>query len=164
MVGLNLVLVVINAWHLRKLLASRHDERAYSVVEVSKDSDLLAHILDKHHADILTFNPRFTAAGPRIGRLAFFVLSEDEVIGVVLIRDKGRGIAQVELDYVTPRFRDFTAGEFVYRRSSIFAAHGFSKVVTPKGMLAPYYGRIGFRHEGETYVLDMGIPPQDTAA
>ena len=27
------------------------------------------------------------------------------------------GVAQIDLDYVTPKFRDFTPGEFVYRRS-----------------------------------------------
>jgi hypothetical protein len=64
-------------------------------------------------------------------------------------------VAQVELDYVTPRFRDFSPGEFVFRRSGLFRDHGFRRVVTPSGMVAPYYGRLGMRREGDSYVLDV---------
>jgi hypothetical protein len=61
----------------------------------------------------------------------------------------------VELDYVTPRFRDFSPGEFVYRGSGLFSDRGFRRVVTPAGMVAPYDDRLGMRREGETYVLDV---------
>jgi hypothetical protein len=61
----------------------------------------------------------------------------------------------VELDYVTPRFRDFTPGEFVYRRSGLFRDRGFTRVVAPTGMVAPYYDSVGFRREGDRRVLDV---------
>ena len=32
---------------------------------------------------------------------------------------------------------------------------GFRRVVTPPGMVAPYYERIGFRGAGDAYVLDL---------
>jgi hypothetical protein len=73
----------------------------------------------------------------------------------VLVREAGNGVAQVELDYVTPRFRDFTPGEFVYRRSHLFTERGFRRVVTPPGMVAPYYPRLGFRRAGDAYELDL---------
>jgi hypothetical protein len=73
----------------------------------------------------------------------------------VLVCDAGGGVAQVELDYVTPRFRDFTPGEFVYRRSGLFRDHGFHRVLTPPGMVAPYYERLGFRPEGDHWSLDL---------
>jgi hypothetical protein len=78
---------------------------------------------------------------------------------VVLVRDAGGGVAQVELDYVTPRFRDFSPGEFVYRRCGLFRDRGFRTVVTPAGMVAPYYDRLGMRRDGETYVLDVTGSP-----
>jgi hypothetical protein len=64
-------------------------------------------------------------------------------------------VAQIELDYVTQRFRDFTPGEFVFRRSRLFTERGFRRVVTPPGMVAPYYARLGFRPQGDSYVLDL---------
>jgi hypothetical protein len=79
----------------------------------------------------------------------------NETVGVVVVRDGGSGVAQVELDYVTPRFRDFSPGEFVWRRSSLLREQGYRKVVSPQAMVAPYYDRIGFRQEADAFVLDL---------
>ena len=78
----------------------------------------------------------------------------DETVGVVLLHQDG-GIAHVLLDYVTPRFRDFSPGEFVWRRSGLLADRGIRRVVTPPGMVGAYYDRLGFRREGDSYVLDL---------
>lgn len=154
MVGLNVTLAVINIYYLRRLLVTRYDDRVYQVVEVGTDDEFLAYLLRVHGPDIARFNPGFTPTeGP--GRCAFLVLHHDEVVGVVLIRDAGDGVAQVELDYVTQRFRDFTPGEFVFRRSRLLSERGFSRVLTRPGMVAPYYERVGFRRAGQAYALDL---------
>jgi hypothetical protein len=155
MVGLNIVLVGINLYYLRQLMTSRHDERAYQVVEVDPDDAFLAHILRVHGDDIARFNPGFRPPPVSAGRCAFLVVRRDEVVGVVLSHDAGDGVAQVDLDYVTPRFRDFTPGEFVFRRSRLFLERGYRRVVTPPGMVAPYYDRLGFHRTGDSYVLDL---------
>jgi hypothetical protein len=157
MVGLNVVLAVINIYYLRKMLATRHDEQTYQVVQVGTDDGFLAHTLRVHAADIARFNPRFRYDGDAPGRSAFLVVRADEVVGVVLVCADG-DVARIELDYVTRRFRDFTPGEFVYRQSRLFTDRGFRRVVTPPGMVAPYYGRLGFRREGESYLLDLPTP------
>ncbi|MEV4643085.1 hypothetical protein AB0J80_37675 [Actinoplanes sp. NPDC049548] len=154
MVGLNVVLAVINVWYLVRMLATRHDEKAYQVVEV-RDDEILEYILRRHREDIAKFNPRFRWDAPADDRAAFLVVNGDEIVGVVLFRGGEDGIARVELDYVTQRYRDFTPGEFVYRRSQLFTDRGCRMVVSPPGMLAPYYDRLGFRREGESYVLDL---------
>jgi hypothetical protein len=56
---------------------------------------------------------------------------------------------------VTQRYRDFTPGEFVYRRSSLFTDRGCRTVVTPPGMRSPYYERLGFRPHGDSYMLEL---------
>jgi len=35
------------------------------------------------------------------------------------------------------------------------SGEGFRRVVSPPGVLAPYYDRIGFRREGDVYVLEV---------
>jgi hypothetical protein len=159
MVALNATLAVINVWYLRRLLRARHDTAAYDVVEVGTDDEILAHLLRVHAADITRFNPGFRWGDAHPGRCAFLVMLADEVVGVVLVRDAGEGVAQVELDYVTRRFRDFTPGEFVYRRSQLLTDRGFRRVVTPPGMVSAYYPRLGFRRTGDAYTLDLTVTP-----
>ncbi|SBT38560.1 hypothetical protein [Micromonospora auratinigra] len=157
MVGLNVVLAVINVFYLRRMLATRHDEQTYQVVEVGTDDAFLAHTLRVHATDIARFNPDFHWR-PDGDRSAFLVVRADEVVGVVVSHAEAGGVAQIDLDYVTPPFRDFTPGEFVYRRSHLFTDRGFRRVVSPPGMVAPYYHRVGFRPEGDAYVLDLPTP------
>jgi hypothetical protein len=152
MVALNVVLAGINIFYLVRLLRTRHDDKTYQVVEVGAEDNLLRHVLELHAGEIAAYFPGFRW---RPDRLAFLVLRQDEIVGVVLVRDAGDGVAQVELDYVTQRFRDFTPGEFVYKRSRLFTEQGFRKVITPPGMVTPYYGRLGFHREGDVYVLDL---------
>ncbi|MFK3982262.1 YgjV family protein [Micromonospora sp. NPDC050397] len=165
-VGLNVVIAIINVLYLRRMLATRHDERTYEVVEVGTDDGFLAHTLRVHAADIARFNPGFRWHGADPDRSAFLVVRADEVVGVVLVTRVDGDVARIELDYVTQRFRDFTPGEFVYRRSSLFTDRGYRRVLTPPGMVAPYYDRLGFRREGDSYVLDLPsvTPPAATGA
>lgn len=152
--AMNLVILGINLWHLARLTRTRHDPGTYTVIEVAPSDPYLAHVLAHHGADIERFNPGFVA--PADG-LACLVLRDDETVGVVLARDDGGGRAEVVLDYVTPRFRDFTPGEFVYRRSGLFTDHGFRSVVAPRAMrkAEAYLAEVGFRPEGDRKVLDL---------
>ena len=155
MVGMNLVLAGINLWFIRKLLRDRHDLSAYDVLEVGLTDAYLRHFLKVHADDIRTFFPEQTWSQPADGRSAFLVERGDETVGVVIVCDSGGGVAQVELDYVTQRFRDFTPGEFVYRRSGLFRDRGFTQVVAPAAMVSPYYDSVGFRRDGDRQVLDL---------
>ena len=117
MVGMNTVLVAINAWFIVQMLRERHDETAFEVLEVSPTDEYLRHTLRVHGADILKFNPGFVH-DPSATQDAFLVQKGDETVGVVLLREDGE-TAHVLLDYVTPRYRDFSPGEFVWRRSGL---------------------------------------------
>ena len=156
MVGLNVVLAVINVWYLVRMLVTRHDDKAYHVVEVRPGDELLAHVLRTHHDDIVRFNPDFSLREAGRGdAAAFLVVNLDEVVGVVVFHMAGDGVAQVTLDYVTERYRDFTPGEFVFRRSRYFIDRDCHTVITPPGMRAPYYGQLGFQRSGDSYVLEL---------
>ena len=144
MVAMNIVLAGINLWFIRALLTQRHDEQAYQVLEVGTSDAWLQHVLAQHGTEIAKVFPHFDWRAGDPDRDAFLVTRGDETVGVVVVRDAGDGVAQVELDYVTPRFRDFTPGEFVYRRSGLFRDRGFRRVVTPPDMVRPYYDRLGF--------------------
>jgi hypothetical protein len=157
MVAMNVVLAAINLFFITRMLRQRGDERAYAVLQVREDDTYLGHFLDVHRSDIARFFPQFTVGEPA-GRSAYLVEHGDETVGVIVVRDTGGGTAQVELDYVTPRFRDFTPGEFVFRRSRVFREQGFKQILTPPGMVAPYYARLGFTRHDDRYVLALPSP------
>jgi hypothetical protein len=153
MVGMNAVLVAINLYFIAKLLRERHDESVFKVLEVGPADEYLRHTLRVHGADILKFNPSFVH-DPSSTHDAFLVQKGDETVGVVLLREEGE-TAHVLLDYVTPRFRDFSPGEFVWRRSRLLSERGIRRVITPPGMVGAYYDRLGFRREGDSWQLEV---------
>jgi hypothetical protein len=152
MVGLNVVLAAINITYLVRMSRDKHDAQAYEVLEVAGDDTYLRHVLRVHEADIRQFNPDFVH-DPFAGDPSYLVLKGDEMVGAVLLRDVGSGTAQLLLDWVTPRFRDHSPGEFVFGPEGPFRRRGFRRVLTPTGMLDPYYERLGFRREGDAFVL-----------
>jgi hypothetical protein len=154
MVGMNAVLCMINLWFIVQLLRDRHDDEVFEVLEVRGDDEYLRHVLRVHGGDILRFNPDFVHDPSEEGQDAFLVQKGDETVGVVLLRAEG-DTARVLLDYVTPRYRDFSPGEFVWRRSGMLADRGYRRVVTSPTMVAPYYDRLGFRRDGASWVLAL---------
>ncbi len=154
---MNGVIAVIDVYWLVRLQRERHDEQAYAVLEVPSDDSVLAHLVSTHAADIARFHPAFTAADPAPSA-AFVVVRGDELVGAVVVRSAGEGTGRVDLDYVTPRYRDFTPGEFVYRDSGVFAAHGFRRLViggSPAPESRAYLERVGFRSTDDGWAREV---------
>jgi hypothetical protein len=154
MVGLNAVTSLINIWFLAILLRERHDEQAFEVLEVGTGDTYLHHVLRTHAGDIARYQPDFGPDLDPLADLAFVVQHGDETVGVVVVRRDG-DVARLRLDYVTPRYRDHTPGEFVFRRSDALRSLGFRHVMTPPGMVGAYYDQLGFRPNGREFVLDL---------
>jgi hypothetical protein len=152
MVAMNVALAGINVFFIVRMLRERHDERVYVVLEVPEDDAYVQHFLGVHGADIARFFPRLRE---RSGRTAYLVQHGDETAGVILVRDAGGGTAEVDLDYVTRRYRDFTPGEFVFRRSGLLRDQGYTQVLTAPGMVEPYYASVGFAAAGDRFRLDL---------
>lgn len=152
MVAMNIALCLINLWHLRGL-ARRHDDAAFEVLEVDPRDEYLRHVLRVHEDDVRRFQPDLLWDPHDERNEAFLVQRGDETVGMVLLQDEGDGLAQVLLDYVTPRFRDYSPGEFVWKRSGLLRDKGFTRVRTPAAMVNPYYRRLGFEQVGDSWEL-----------
>jgi len=155
MVAMNIVLAAINLWFIAKMLREKNDPNAFTVIEVEEQDAYLQHFLEAQDHDIAKFNPGFNGVTELAERFAYIVLHGHETVGVVVVRDVGGGVGQVELDYVTERYRDFTPGEFVWRHSGLFAGHGWRTIRTPDGMVGAYYERLGFHRDGDAWSLDI---------
>jgi hypothetical protein len=75
----------------------------------------------------------------------------------VLARNAGDRSAQVDLDYVVPRYHGFTLGGFVYRsrRSLRRARLPTSDRTTRMQNAGDYLTEVGFRPEGDAMVHDL---------
>jgi hypothetical protein len=161
MVAMNGVIAVINVWQIRRLAGGRRDDHRYAVLPIGPDEPYLRRVLDLHAGDILRFNPGLDLARPwpadPADRMSFLVLDGAETVGLVLAHRVGERTVQVDLDYVLPRYRDFTPGEYVYRGAGPFVAQGISRVVAPPGMLRAdrYLASLGFRPQDGSLVLDL---------
>jgi hypothetical protein len=151
MVAMNVVLAAINLWFIVKLLREQHDEATFEVLRVGADDAYLRHVLAVHGSDVIRFQPDFKL---RDGQAVFLVEKGAETVGVVALHIDG-DTAYVDLDYVTPRYRDFSPGEFVWRSSDLLRQLGVRQLVTSPTMVAPYYERLGFSRQGDAFRMDL---------
>lgn len=152
--GLNIVLAGIQIFNLIKLWRTRHDTAAYQAVQARPTDEIVRILIERHAAEIARHFPGFR--GPEHSSRAFLVLSGDTIVTIVLASQTG-DIAELDLDYAIPAYQDFTPGEFVYRRSSVWADAGVRLLRTASGG-PDYYPQIGFQPVGDHYELDLTVP------
>lgn len=140
MVAMNIALFAINTWHVKNLVRTRHDTGTYVVLPVGSQDAYLRHVLTLHARDIAAFQPDLPTDQHTH---AFVIQRGDETVGVVLLKVQDDQ-AQVLLDYVTPRYRDFSPGQFVWQRSGVLTELGIARVTTSPTMVGAYYARLGF--------------------
>lgn len=162
--GLNAVLALINIFHLRKLTSRAAKRASYSVVTVSPSDAYFEFLLKKHAPGIAATHPHFE--GPTPQSEAYLILHEDETVGMVVLAEeetsKGQKVAQILLDFVTPRFRDFTPGQYLFKDSGLLVDRGLSRVITASNLDAPtlkYYNAIGFDSVADHAELTLMATP-----
>jgi hypothetical protein len=157
MVAMNLVLTAINAFYIVRLLRRRHDVETFEVIKVSPEADYLKYLLNEFHADIQRFYPGFSVDDAAHTEFRFLILRGAETVGVVLARGVGDGSAQVDLDYVVPRYQGFTLGEFVYRSGGPLATLGYRRAIAPPRLVnaGDYWTDVGFRRDDNDMVRDL---------
>lgn len=152
--GLNAALAAIQAYHLAKLWTTRHDAAVYQVAPADPGDAMVAQFLERHGEQIAEFFPHFSGSAQAGGaNHAFFTVKGDTIVGLVLAHIVGDE-ATLEVDYVTPTFRDLTPGEFVFRTSRVWQEAGVRTVIVPGGG-PDYYARIGFEQTTEGYRLSI---------
>ncbi len=151
----NLVIIGINVWFLAKAFTDRD---YFTVLEVRPDSYYLSEFLRFHADDIRRFQPSFRAVPPQ-DCVSVFVLRNAVPAGVFIGVPAGDGSLHVLLDYVVPQYRDFKLGKWLYGPgSSFFTDRGIRRLVAEPGNRAHerYLRRMGYRKEGDRYLLDLG--------
>jgi len=155
--AMNAAIAVIDAYWIWRLTHERHDAAVYKVIPVQPHDAFLHHVLSIHSEDIRAVQPTFEPQAIDEDGSVFLVVRGDENVGVVAVRGEGNGVGVVQLDWVKPKFRDFTPGEFVYRESHALADAGFRTLEVPASAQADhdYLTRMGFTQRGERWVREL---------
>ncbi len=149
--AMNGIITIIDAYWLVRLRRERSpDAHAYELLEVDSDDPFLRHFLKVHSEDAKKFYPEFDPSRPN--RANVLIVRGDEPVGVVTIADLTDGTANVRLDYVTERFRDFAPGLFVYQDSGLFERLGASRIQAPASAGAPYLRAVGFQEQDGAWI------------
>lgn len=150
--AVNFVIILIDLYYLREMLAARE---YFTLLEVKPDSEYLGYFLSYHRQDILRFLPDFTFQ-PSPGQVIFFILRNLVPAGLVIGDLEPPDCLLVRLDYVIPGYRDFKTGRYVFgEQAAFFRLRGIRRVCSPPGSPAHrrYLERMGFQPGGETYCL-----------
>lgn len=144
----NVAIIVVHGYHLSRILRDRSANSYFEVLRWPIGGVYLPRFLAFHAEDIRRSQPGFE--GLQDDHLAWVVLRDAVPVGLVLARHDGSGTAHIDLDYVTPEHRDFTAGTTLFDSGAVFAADGISEVVASADteLHRRYLERMGFTSAG----------------
>lgn len=150
----NVAIGALNVWFLRAELGGRRDLGA---VEVPVDSPFLEDFLRFHLADIRRFQPDFEPPAPADDLVAWLLMRDGLPAGALIGRHEGSDL-RILLDHVTKPYRDSQISTWLYGTGSgVFRARGIDRLVSAPGTEhhRPYLERMGFRRDGDDYVLTL---------
>lgn len=123
---LNFAIACINVYYL---VGFYRQKDQFKLVEVSPESSILAEFLSVHAEGIRVFFPSYPASLKNADR-AFVAMRNGQLAGVILSSLEKPGTMRVWVDYVTPAYRDFKIGHFVYERNlEVFRRLGIKTLV-----------------------------------
>lgn len=138
----NAFIMIINMVYLTKIYTKKEDFRC---LEVNVNNKYLLDFLDFHSQDIKKFFPSFNSATPY--NVSLLVLRNMQVAGVFLAEAKNDTVI-IKLDYVTPEYRDYKLGLYIYNSCQIeLKTQGYTKFVSDSynNSNDKYLKRLGFK-------------------
>jgi hypothetical protein len=108
----NAMLLLINLFYLLKIYRATE---AFDLVAIEPDSEIVARFLSFYRKDIISFFPQFDP-GAVTAPVCFIVLRNMAIANLFMADKKEQGIAEVLLDYTTPKYRDYKAATYIFER------------------------------------------------
>lgn len=114
----NVVIIGIHLWFIRNLLS--RTKEFFTILHVRPESRYMAFWVEFHRDEIDRFQPEFSYE-PAQGRIHAFILRDAVPAGLFIAEVHDDASIEVKLDFVSPAYRDFKAGRFLYStRSGLF--------------------------------------------
>lgn len=126
----------------------------FKILEIRNDNKYLLNFIKFHADDIAKFFPKFSVQNG-VDNLSFLVLRNMQVAGVFVGRILDENKLCIELDYVTPEYRDYKLGRYVYRADqSIFIEKNIKSFISGSysSKNDAYLKKLGFTESSENGV------------
>lgn len=139
----NLFIVFINLYYLRKMLGTRE---YFRLLGVEPTSEYVRYFLGFYDQEIRRFLPHFSYT-PSEGQVTLFILRDLVPAGLFVGEPGEGGRLHVRLDFVIPRYRDFKIGRYLFsEQAEFFRVRGIREIVSAPGNPehAAYLRRVGF--------------------
>ncbi len=104
---MNICLVLINLYNLRKLLITK---QPYHLVKCSREEATVQFFLEQYREDIRQY---FVEPKPE-GDVAYLIFCGTAPAGILLGQTREGEALQVVMEYTTPEYRDCSIGKFLY--------------------------------------------------
>lgn len=144
---LNGFIVLVNVYHLRRLLRGRE---YLQLLPLQPESEYLRNFLSFYRDEISRVLPEFDYE-PAAKQVTLFILRDCNPVGVFIANEEAPGRLRVRLDFVVPRYRDLRIGQFVFvEQAQFFRARGIQEVVIAPRVaeFGAYLVKVGFRPAG----------------
>ena len=143
----NVVIVFVHLYFLRGLISRRTEY--FHVLRVRKESAYLQYFCDFYRAEICKFIPDFRFE-PKDDQIRAFILRNTVPAGLFIGDTGPDGAVEVRLDFVTPQFRDFKVGRFLYSaRSGLFTGLRTARATAANEAHTAYLQKMGYQPDGE---------------
>ena len=106
---MNLIIVFTNLYYLQKLYSQKDK---FEIVESKSDQEYVLKFLDHFKKDIQKYSPDFNLNLNK-NQIILMVMRNMNMAGIFVANDDGDRL-EVELDYVTPQYRDYKNGAFIF--------------------------------------------------
>lgn len=150
--GMNAFIVFINIYYLVQMARSK---TYFSLLEVRSDNEYLLYFLQQYEDDIRNFQPGFPI-NPGPETVSVFILRDTIPAGLLTGTISEKGILDIQIDYVTPAYRDFKIGAFLYAsQAQFFKKHAIKQVraVSVEPTHVAYLRRMGFQNQSNSGVF-----------
>ncbi|MHB8962196.1 MAG: hypothetical protein ACYC5K_03500 [Saccharofermentanales bacterium] len=146
---MNLGIVVINIYYLIRIYGAKE---LFQIMPVEKDSVYLKYFLEFYDSEIKKFFDEYDNA-VQSGLSGFFILRNMVPAGLFIARRADGQTLEVGLDFVTPEYRDFKIGRYLFEeRRDYFLDLGVSRLTATSTNIrhSRYLVKMGFRPDSQT--------------
>lgn len=147
----NAIIAGLNVWYLAREFSSN---KKLGAVPIAVDAPFLADFLGAREDDLRKFQPGFDLAG----KDAAWLLTRDGLPAGALIGRREGGDLRIDLDYVTPPYRDSQLGRWLYGPGSkVLRREGIRRLLTDPGTAEHrrYLDSMGFKETDGVMTLEL---------